>query len=146
MIILGYYYYFRAIIIILGYYLMDGASIFPVVALDIKNGDVVLDLCAAPGGKTLLMLQTLMPGKIGHFIFFNFNQILIEIFLFQGGIICNEPDVGRMGRLRKTLNCYLPEGAEIRERVILKRKDATTGDWSAEYGYFDKVSFNQIQI
>ncbi|XP_034945663.1 5-methylcytosine rRNA methyltransferase NSUN4 [Chelonus insularis] len=43
------------------YYLLDGASILPVLALDLKAGDRVLDMCAAPGGKSLVALQTLLP-------------------------------------------------------------------------------------
>ncbi|XP_076755521.1 5-methylcytosine rRNA methyltransferase l(2)10685 [Xylocopa sonorina] len=43
------------------YYLFDGGSILPVLALDIRLGDTVLDMCAAPGGKALTILQTLMP-------------------------------------------------------------------------------------
>jgi hypothetical protein len=46
----------------LGYYLMDGGSILPVFALDLKLGDRVLDMCSAPGGKALATLQTLLPG------------------------------------------------------------------------------------
>lgn len=40
------------------YYLMDAASLLPVLALGLQPGDTVLDLCAAPGGKTLALLQT----------------------------------------------------------------------------------------
>ena len=46
-----------------GYYLMDAASLLPVLALHLTPDCSVLDLCAAPGGKTLAMLQTLMPGE-----------------------------------------------------------------------------------
>ena len=42
---------------------MDGASILPVLALGIKKDDTILDLCASPGGKSLAMLQTLLPSK-----------------------------------------------------------------------------------
>ncbi|XP_063917405.1 5-methylcytosine rRNA methyltransferase NSUN4 isoform X1 [Zophobas morio] len=49
---------------VLNYYLMDGGSILPVLALDIKPGNKILDLCAAPGGKTLLAIQTLYPDSI----------------------------------------------------------------------------------
>lgn len=41
---------------------MDGGSLLPVLALGVNPGDRVLDMCAAPGGKSLLILQTLFPG------------------------------------------------------------------------------------
>ncbi|XP_064488847.1 5-methylcytosine rRNA methyltransferase NSUN4-like [Ornithodoros turicata] len=44
------------------YYLMDGASILPVLALDLQKGESVGDFCAAPGGKFLAMHFTLLPG------------------------------------------------------------------------------------
>jgi hypothetical protein len=43
---------------LMDYYLMDAASLLPVLALGLQHGDTVLDLCAAPGGKTLALLQT----------------------------------------------------------------------------------------
>ena len=46
---------------------MDAASLLPVVALDMHKDDLVLDLCASPGGKTLAMLQTMLPSL--HFIY-----------------------------------------------------------------------------
>ncbi|VDP03696.1 unnamed protein product [Soboliphyme baturini] len=45
------------------YYLMDAASVVPVLALGIQPGDTVLDMCAAPGGKSIVALQTLLPGE-----------------------------------------------------------------------------------
>lgn len=48
---------------LLDYYLMDAASLLPVLALNVKPDDTVLDLCAAPGGKTLALLQTGLCGK-----------------------------------------------------------------------------------
>ncbi|XP_015791257.1 5-methylcytosine rRNA methyltransferase NSUN4 [Tetranychus urticae] len=44
------------------YFLIDAAAVLPVLALDIQVNDRVADLCAAPGGKTLLMLSTLRPS------------------------------------------------------------------------------------
>ena len=43
----------------LGYYMMDLASLIPVLALDVEPSDAVLDMCAAPGGKSLAILMLL---------------------------------------------------------------------------------------
>lgn len=46
------------------HYLLDAASLVPVAALDSQPGHVVLDLCAAPGGKSFALSQLLFsdPG------------------------------------------------------------------------------------
>lgn len=44
------------------YYLMNASSLLPVLALNLTPGDRVLDMCAAPGGKSIVTLQTLYPG------------------------------------------------------------------------------------
>jgi predicted rRNA methylase YqxC with S4 and FtsJ domains len=48
----------------LGYYLFDASSILPVVALDLQKNDVVADVCAAPGGKTLGILFSKQARKV----------------------------------------------------------------------------------
>lgn len=48
---------------LLMYYLLDASSLLPVMALDLKPKDSVLDMCAAPGGKALAMLGILEEGK-----------------------------------------------------------------------------------
>nr|CAD2178654.1 unnamed protein product [Meloidogyne enterolobii] len=47
-----------------GWWLLDGASILPVLALDLNEDDIVLDMCASPGGKSLLIT------KLGNLVFF----------------------------------------------------------------------------
>ncbi|XP_055058574.2 5-methylcytosine rRNA methyltransferase NSUN4 [Misgurnus anguillicaudatus] len=71
---------------LLGYYLLDAASVLPVLALDVQPGHRVLDLCAAPGGKTLALLQT-------HTVSY---------------LWANDLSGSRTARLRKTLQSYLP--------------------------------------
>lgn len=49
---------------VFNYYLMDGGSVLPILALDIQPGHRILDMCAAPGGKSILALQTLYPSYV----------------------------------------------------------------------------------
>ncbi|XP_060754995.1 tRNA (cytosine(34)-C(5))-methyltransferase, mitochondrial isoform X2 [Neoarius graeffei] len=68
------------------YYLLNAASLLPVMALAVRDGESVLDLCSAPGGKALAVLQTANPGLL-H---------------------CNEVDKSRYEWLVKTLESYIP--------------------------------------
>lgn len=43
---------------------MNGASLAPVIALDLKPGLNVLDLCAAPGPKSLLIYMTMCAASL----------------------------------------------------------------------------------
>ncbi|XP_062581431.1 5-methylcytosine rRNA methyltransferase NSUN4-like [Saccostrea cucullata] len=83
---------------VLGYYLMDAASLLPVIALDIQEGDSVLDLCAAPGGKSLAILQTLQTENL----------------------TCNDESYSRLGRLRDILHWYV---GSVPPSVTISKKD-----------------------
>lgn len=76
---------------LMDYYLMDAASLLPVLALGLQHGDTVLDLCAAPGGKTLALLQTGCCRNLA----------------------ANDLSTSRTGRLQKVLHSYVPQ--DIRE-------------------------------
>eukprot|EP00747_Dinoflagellata_sp_TGD_P194931 gnl/TRDRNA2_/TRDRNA2_62950_c0_seq1.p1 gnl/TRDRNA2_/TRDRNA2_62950_c0~~gnl/TRDRNA2_/TRDRNA2_62950_c0_seq1.p1 ORF type:complete len:494 (-),score=89.46 gnl/TRDRNA2_/TRDRNA2_62950_c0_seq1:30-1511(-) len=39
------------------YWMMSATSVLPVLALDPRPGDTILDLCASPGGKSFIMTQ-----------------------------------------------------------------------------------------
>lgn len=39
------------------YYIQDPVTVLPVLALDLQEGEIVLDMCAAPGGKSLFMAE-----------------------------------------------------------------------------------------
>ncbi|KAH3734511.1 5-methylcytosine rRNA methyltransferase NSUN4-like [Dreissena polymorpha] len=80
------------------HFMMDGASILPVIALGVQEGDSVLDLCAAPGGKSLVMLQTRLPGHL-H---------------------CNDRSKGRIERLRSIFRQYVPEADQKTLRTSLR--------------------------
>uniref|UniRef100_A0A8C3KHM4 NOP2/Sun RNA methyltransferase 3 n=1 Tax=Calidris pygmaea TaxID=425635 RepID=A0A8C3KHM4_9CHAR len=69
------------------YYLLNAASLLPVLALEVKDGEDVLDLCAAPGGKSVAILQCASPGQF-H---------------------CNEYDDLRTRWLKQTMESFIPD-------------------------------------
>ena len=46
------------------YYIMDIASLVPVLALDVRSSNTILDMCAAPGGKAFAMLQVIKTSDL----------------------------------------------------------------------------------
>lgn len=84
------------------YYLMDLASAIAALSLNIEPEDKVLDMCAAPGGKSLILARSIGP---------------------TGQMVCNEPSGPRRERLRKVIAEYLPE--EVKQRIRVSSSDAT---------------------
>ncbi len=76
------------------YYVQDAASMIPPVVLDPKPGEVILDMCAAPGSKTTQMAQ-MMENK--------------------GVIIANDPKTKRIAALGSNIqrcgvmNCVITQ-------------------------------------
>ncbi|MBF0297115.1 MAG: hypothetical protein HQK51_00210 [Oligoflexia bacterium] len=106
------------------YYLLDLASILAVSLLDIKENDLVLDMCAAPGGKTLCIVDYLQSQ----------NQSPS-----QGKLVANELSNNRRMRLIRTLKNYLPSEL-INEKIKIKGFDASK--WcllSNEKNKYDKI-------
>ena len=101
----------------LDYYCLDGASLLPVLALDVRPGHSVLDLCAGPGGKSLAILQTLRPARL----------------------VCNDVSHERVRRVISVLDQYLGRGpgvGNIRETVTLSRRDGASLE---DYEAYDRV-------
>ncbi|XP_038557146.1 tRNA (cytosine(34)-C(5))-methyltransferase, mitochondrial [Micropterus salmoides] len=96
------------------YYLLNAASLLPVLALQVRDGEKVLDLCSAPGGKALAMMQCATPALL----------------------CCNEPDPHRRDWLAKTLESFLPYS--LNSRVIVAAQDGRSFGQSAA-GTYDKV-------
>lgn len=99
---------------LLNYYLMDGASILPVLALDIKSGEDVGDLCASPGGKSLAVLFGMQFGKL----------------------VCNDVSISRLNKLKTVLNLYLPGTDEWSKRILVSHLDVSSWNF---FESFDKI-------
>lgn len=80
-------------------YTMDVASLIPALALKASNNERVLDMCAAPGGKTLALLH-----------------------LGVKSLIANELSSARRKRLTEVIQKHVPQ--ELRMKVEVKGKDA----------------------
>lgn len=88
---------------ILPYYLMDLSSCVSVEALDVQPHDSVLDVCAAPGGKSVAIAQCLD--------------------LSGGRLHVNDVSEQRLKRLTRVLFDYIPQKFE--SRITISRTDAT---------------------
>ncbi|XP_030015292.1 5-cytosine rRNA methyltransferase NSUN4 [Sphaeramia orbicularis] len=103
---------------LLGYYLMDAASVLPCLALDVQEGHNVLDLCAAPGGKTLTLLQT---------------QCL--------GFLCvNDSSISRTLRLKRVLHSYTPKPFLSGDNLRITSFDGT------KWGEIERDTFDRVLV
>jgi 5-methylcytosine rRNA methyltransferase NSUN4 len=96
-------------------YIMDPGSVFAARALDLEAGDVVLDMCAAPGGKTLILAEALKEN---------------------GQLIANELSPGRRERLIKVIQQYIPRSH--RDHIWVKGQDGVQYGLK-QPGHFDKI-------
>ncbi|XP_014482859.1 PREDICTED: 5-methylcytosine rRNA methyltransferase NSUN4 [Dinoponera quadriceps] len=101
---------------VLDYYLLDGASILPVLALDLQPGDAVLDMCAAPGGKALTILQTFMPRLL----------------------IANDIQLSRVKRIQNVINQYVDNIGQWQDRLRVTHQNARLIE--------DKDIYNKILV
>ncbi|WP_374029838.1 RsmB/NOP family class I SAM-dependent RNA methyltransferase [Bdellovibrio bacteriovorus] len=98
-------------------YIMDPASVMVARALEVQSGDRVLDMCAAPGGKSLVMIESLAE---------------------DGEIFCNDLSPERRERLKKVIQQYVPR--DIRDRVWVTGKDGV------QFGLKEPDSFDRILL
>jgi NOL1/NOP2/sun family putative RNA methylase len=117
------------------YYVQEPASMLPAIALEPKENEMVLDMCAAPGSKT--------------------TQIS-EIMKNRGTIIAVEKNLGRCNALKNNLermgcanvtvindDALNLKCAEIFDRILL---DAPcSGNYAIERGWFEKRDLSGIE-
>lgn len=89
---------------LLDYYLLDGASLLPFMALDLNMDDKCADYCAAPGGKSLAMLMSLKPKYL----------------------LCNDLSASRLGRLSRVMKQFAPDIKYVKSTLELSRNNAAS--------------------
>ncbi len=98
------------------YYIMDPASIICANCLEINPDDFVLDMCAAPGGKSLILLEKLETGTLW----------------------CNEISANRRGKLKSIIQDHVPK--HKRDQVFIKGKDGN------RYGIAHPDTFDKVLV
>jgi len=102
---------------LLSHYIMDPASVIVARALEVEEGNRVLDMCAAPGGKALILIEALAKG---------------------GEIFANDLSSERRERLKKVIQQYVPR--DIRDRVWVTGRDGV------QFGLREPESFDRILL
>ena len=102
------------------FYVLDPASVFVAKALQAEDGERILDMCAAPGGKSLIIAEMMSNGAHSN----------------QSELISNEMSDGRRERLMRVFHEYIPR--EKRETIFVKGLDGN------QYGLRTPNHFNRV--
>ena len=98
------------------FYVMDPASAICAQSLDISEGDFVLDMCAAPGGKSLILLEKLRSGILWS----------------------NEISSARRMKLKSVIQQHVPK--DLRKNIFIKGKDGM------KYGLQFSETFDKVLV
>lgn len=109
---------------LLSHWNLDGASVLVAHVLNVQPGDNVLDLCAAPGGKSIVLAQNLW----GHHDASGSGRdhtVLSQRLSRMSTLHCNEADGLRQRRLAENLRAYLPSELHHACHIAVLRIDGT---------------------
>jgi 16S rRNA C967 or C1407 C5-methylase (RsmB/RsmF family) len=104
---------------------LDAASVLIAHLLAVQPGDNVLDLCAAPGGKSISLAQSIWPH-----LHPDDSQAKLKAVQSKssqiGTLHSNEADPPRQRRLADNLQAYLPKTLFDTQRISTLRVDGTS--------------------
>lgn len=101
------------------YYLLDASSLLPVLALDVFPESTVLDMCAAPGGKSVLISQFLST---------------------KGCLVASEVVNHRRANLIKVIKDYIPKISKTKDLVQVRN---LTG---FKYGQYEPCTYDRVLL
>jgi 16S rRNA C967 or C1407 C5-methylase (RsmB/RsmF family) len=99
------------------FYILNPASVLAARALKINPEDTVLDMCASPGGKTLILAESMTD---------------------KGLLWANEISMNRRSKLTAVIRNYVPDN--LRDSIFTKGKDGL------KYGISHENEFDKILI
>jgi len=98
-------------------YFLDEASKLAADILPVREGDSILDMCAAPGGKTLVLAAKLAG---------------------TGSLVSNDRSATRRARLRTVLEEHLPQ--DFRRNIIV------TGHDASRWGLHEREAYDHVLL
>ncbi len=114
-------------------YFLDPASYLSGSYLEARVEHRILDLCAAPGGKTLVILSNMLAEAAAAA-----PELALQECASRLDFTANERSASRRGRLKTVLHSHLPE--EVAQVVKVRGHDA------ARWGQIEPEAYDRIML